>query len=108
MCCTNIYSNIIVDQKYIGTSIKVGCATFSQYASSGPKAEGVPTNNQWGRGLHNTYVLDVAKTMAVGCNIENMKTKGFLLLTTRYAMGWMIMMKISMPVITVRKYIPSL
>ena len=46
---TNIYSNIIY-QKYLGTSIKVGCATRSLYASSGPKAEGVPTNNQRGRG----------------------------------------------------------
>ena len=43
---TNIYSNIIVDQKYIGTSIEVGCATHSLYASSGQKAEKVPTNNQ--------------------------------------------------------------
>ena len=43
------YSNIIVYQKYIGTSIKVGCATRSLYASSGPRAEGVPTNNQRGR-----------------------------------------------------------
>ena len=50
MWFTNIYSNIIVYQKYIGTSIKVGCATRSLYASSGPKAEGVPTNNQRGRG----------------------------------------------------------
>ena len=40
----------MVYQKYIGTSIKVGCATRSLYASSGPKAEGVPTNNQSGRG----------------------------------------------------------
>ena len=38
---TNIYNNIIVNQKYIGTYIKVGCATRSLYASSGPKAEGV-------------------------------------------------------------------
>ena len=50
MWFTNIYSNIIVYQKYIGTSIKVGCAMCSLYASSGPKAEGVPTNNQRGRG----------------------------------------------------------
>ena len=42
MWYTNIYSNIIVYQKYIGTSIKVSCATHSLYASSGPKAEGVP------------------------------------------------------------------
>ena len=41
-----IYSNIILYQKYIGTSIKVGCATRSLYANSDPKAEGVPTNNQ--------------------------------------------------------------
>ena len=49
---TNIYSNIIVYQTYmyIGTSIKVGCATRSLYLSSGPKAEGFPTNNQRGRG----------------------------------------------------------
>ena len=40
MWYTNIYSNIIVYQKYIRTSIKVGCATRSLYASSGPKAEG--------------------------------------------------------------------
>ena len=41
-----MYSNIKVHQKYLVTSIKVGCATRSMYASSGPKAEGVPTNNQ--------------------------------------------------------------
>ena len=40
----------MVYKKYIGTSIKVGCATRSLYASSCPKAEGVPTNNQRGRG----------------------------------------------------------
>ena len=43
---TNIFSNIIVYQKYIGTSIKARCATCSLYATSGPKAEGVPINNQ--------------------------------------------------------------
>ena len=46
----NLYSNIIVYQKYIGTFIKVGCATHSLCASSGPNAEGVPTNNQKGFG----------------------------------------------------------
>ena len=46
----HVYRNKIVYQKYIGTSIKVGIATCSLYASSGPKAEGVPTNNQRGRG----------------------------------------------------------
>ena len=45
-----MYSNIKVYQKYLVTSIKVGYATRSLYASSGPKAEGVPTNNQRGRG----------------------------------------------------------
>ena len=50
MWYTNIYSNIVVYQKYIGTSIKVGCATRSLYASSSQKAEGVQTNNQRGRG----------------------------------------------------------
>ena len=40
MLFTNIYSNIIVYQKYIGTSINVGCATRSLYVSTGPKAEG--------------------------------------------------------------------
>ena len=49
MLYTNICSNIIVYQKYIGTSIKVDYASRSLYASSGPKAEGVPTNNQRGR-----------------------------------------------------------
>ena len=44
---TNMYSNKIVYQKYLVTSIKVGCATRSLYASSGPKAEGVPANNQY-------------------------------------------------------------
>ena len=48
MWYTNIYSNIIAYQKYIGTPIKVGCVTHSLYASSGPKAEGVPTNNERG------------------------------------------------------------
>ena len=52
MWYTNIYSNIKVYQKYIGTSIKLGCTSRSLYVSSGPKAEGVPTNNQrgWGSG----------------------------------------------------------
>ena len=49
ICYTNIYSNIIVYQKYIGTSIKVGWATHSLYARSGSKAEGVQTNDQRGR-----------------------------------------------------------
>ena len=31
-----MYSNIKVYQKYLATSIKVGCATRSLYASSGP------------------------------------------------------------------------
>ena len=50
MWYTNMYSNIKVYQKYLEKSIKVGCATRSLYLSSGPKAEGVPTNNQSGRG----------------------------------------------------------
>ena len=41
-----MYSNKKVYQKYLVTSIEVGCATRSLYASSGPKAEGVPTNTQ--------------------------------------------------------------
>ena len=45
-----MYSNIKVYQKYLVTSIKVGCTTRSLYASSGPKAEEVPTNNQRWRG----------------------------------------------------------
>ena len=70
MLNTNIYSYIIDYQKYIGTSIKVGCATRSLYASSGPKAERVPNNNQkggiWGGGelsalkcdfIHMTYFV---------------------------------------------------
>ena len=32
------------------TSIQVGCVTRSLYAISGPKAEGVPTNKERGRG----------------------------------------------------------
>ena len=35
-----MYSNIKVYQKYLVTSIKVGCAMRSLYASSGPKALG--------------------------------------------------------------------
>ena len=50
MLYTNRYSNIKLYQKYLVTSIKVGCATRSLYASSGPKAEGVPANNHRGRG----------------------------------------------------------
>ena len=34
MWYTNIHINMIVYQKYTGTSIKVGCATRSLYASS--------------------------------------------------------------------------
>ena len=45
-----MYSNIIVDQKNLVKSIKVGCATRSLYASSGPTAEGIPTNNKRERG----------------------------------------------------------
>ena len=41
-----MYSNIKVNQKYLVTSIKVGCATRSLYANSGLS----PTNNQRGRG----------------------------------------------------------
>ena len=52
MWYTNMYSNIIVYQKYLVTSIKVGCATRSLYASLGPNAEGFPTNSQRGRGLN--------------------------------------------------------
>ena len=51
MWFTNIYSNIIVYQIYLVTSIEEGCAMSSLYASSGQKTEGVPTKNQWGRGL---------------------------------------------------------
>ena len=36
--------------KYLVASLIVWCATPSLYASSGPKADGVPTNNQRGRG----------------------------------------------------------
>ena len=50
MWYTNIYSNIIKCQKYIGTFIKVGCATHSLYTSSGSKAEGVTAYIQRGRG----------------------------------------------------------
>ena len=39
MWYTNKYSNIILYQKYLGISIKLGCTTRSLYASSGPKAE---------------------------------------------------------------------
>ena len=39
MWYTNMYSNIKVYQKYLVTFIKVGCATHSLYASSGPKAK---------------------------------------------------------------------
>ena len=43
---TNIYNNTsIMYQKYLGTSIKVGCATHSMHAISGQEAEGVLTNN---------------------------------------------------------------
>ena len=45
-----IYSNITVNQTYLVTFIKVGCVTGNLFASSGPKAEGVPTNSQKGRG----------------------------------------------------------
>ena len=50
MWYTNIYSNIKVYQKYQVTSIKEDCATCSLYASSGPKAKGIQTNNKRGRG----------------------------------------------------------
>ena len=40
----------IVYQQYLVISYRVGWATHSLYASSGPQAEGVPTNNQIGSG----------------------------------------------------------
>ena len=43
-----MYSNIEVYNNIL-TSIKVGCATRSLYASLVPKTEGVPTKNQRGR-----------------------------------------------------------
>ena len=46
MWYTNMFSTLIVYQKYLVKSMKEGCAMRSLYASSGPKAEGVPTNNQ--------------------------------------------------------------
>ena len=45
-----MYSKIKVYRKYLVTSIKVGCATRSLYASTDQKAEWVPTNNERGRG----------------------------------------------------------
>ena len=45
-----MYNNIKVYQKDLLKSIKVGCATHSLYASSGPNAEGDPTNNKVRRG----------------------------------------------------------
>ena len=45
-----MFSDILVYQKYLVTSIKVGCATRSLYASAGSNAEGFPLNNQRGRG----------------------------------------------------------
>ena len=50
MLYPNIYSKIHLYQKYLETSIQVDCVTRSLYASSGPKDEGVPTNNHRGRG----------------------------------------------------------
>ena len=41
MLYTNMYSNIIVCRNYLVISIKVGYATRSLYANSGPKAKGV-------------------------------------------------------------------
>ena len=58
MWYTNIYSNIIVYQKYIGTSIDVGCGTHSLYASSGPKPEAVPTYKL----LRQGYVMECLKS----------------------------------------------
>ena len=50
MWYTNIYSNTILNKKYIGTSIEVGCATRNVYTSSRPKVDGVPTDNKKRRG----------------------------------------------------------
>ena len=41
---------MIVYLKYLVTSVRVGYITRCLYGSSGPKAEGIPTNNQRGRG----------------------------------------------------------
>ena len=51
MWYTNINSNKIVYQKYIGTSIKVGCVAGSLCASLGSKAEEFPFNNHRGAGI---------------------------------------------------------
>ena len=49
-CNTGIIHVVRVRQKYLVTSIKVGCATRSLYDNQGQKAEGAPTNELRGRG----------------------------------------------------------
>ena len=83
-----MYSNIKVYQKYLATSIKVGCATRSLYASSGPKAEGVPTNNQRGRGSGPCRLwggLDKARPSWL--HIVSNNTSSHMLLGHCYAFG---------------------
>ena len=72
----------MVYQKYKGTS-KVGCATRSPYASSGPKAEGVPTNNQ--RGGHQNPLVseDLDKDHQGGCKCGLTGLREFNLPTNR-------------------------
>ena len=43
--------NKVVQELKVMPQLKYGCATRSLYASSGPKAKGVPTYNQRGLGL---------------------------------------------------------
>ena len=60
-----MYSNIKVYQQYLVASIKVGCVTRSLYASLGPKAEGVPTNNRGDGDQDPVYSEEVKSTPVI-------------------------------------------
>ena len=68
MLYTNMYSNIEVYQKYLVTSIKVGCATRSLYASSGPNAENMSFWAHFGRSLTETHLGHVCYHALVWSN----------------------------------------
>ena len=79
-------SNVKVYQKYLVMSIKVGCATRSLYASLGPKAEGVSTNNQKGQrsgpcrllgGIYDWDIVDCVVKQPISLNKKFLATTPF-------------------------------
>ena len=65
-----MYSNIIVYHKYLVTSIKVGCATYSLRASSGPNLKSNVTTKNANKNLDNTTIAGRPQTVSGSNNSQ--------------------------------------